>query len=126
MQPEKFDTIAHLRGLVGALVGGAVGYFLFAWMLKQGYYALALPGALVGLACGYASGIRSVPLAAICGVLTLPLLLFLEWQFRAFVVDDSLGYFLTHLHRLTPVTLVMMALGVVFAVWFGLGRNRLR
>lgn len=126
MQPANFDFVAHLRGLVGAAIGAVVGYFIFSWMLRQGFYALAFPGALVGLGCGYASQIRSTPLAAICGLITLPLLLLLEWKFRAFVVDDSLNYFVTHIHQLSSVTHLMLLLGVVFAIWFGLGRNRLR
>lgn len=38
---------AWVRGIVGATVGGAVGYFVFKWLLSQGYYGLA--SALVSL-----------------------------------------------------------------------------
>jgi hypothetical protein len=126
VQLDKVYIAAQLRGLLGAAVGGVIGYFLFAFLVRQGFYALAMPGALLGLACGYASGIRSLPLAAISGAAAFLLQILLEWKFFPFVADESLTYFLTHLHHLRPATLMMMALGVLFAIWFGLGRQRSR
>jgi hypothetical protein len=42
--------VVHLlRGLVGAVVGGVTGYYAFGWALSQGYYAMVVPGALLGL-----------------------------------------------------------------------------
>ena len=45
-------AIDVLRGLIGAAVGGAVGYFAFGWLVSQGFYAVALPGVLLGIGLG--------------------------------------------------------------------------
>ena len=39
-------------GIVGAVAGGVAGYFVFFWIAQQGFYAIMLPGAAVGLGCG--------------------------------------------------------------------------
>jgi hypothetical protein len=38
-----------VAGLAGAVAGGAIGYFTFIWIARQGFYALMLPGALAGV-----------------------------------------------------------------------------
>ena len=47
-----------------------------------------------------------------------------KWKAFPFIADDSFVYFLTHLHQLKSVTLIMLVLGIVFAAWFGLGRPK--
>ncbi|MCE5268684.1 MAG: hypothetical protein LLG00_12440 [Planctomycetaceae bacterium] len=59
-----------------------------------------------------------------CALLAVPLGLLTEWKVEPFVADDSLGYFVRHLHELQPVTFVMIGLGVVFAYWIGRGSTR--
>ena len=49
------------RGVVGAAIGGAIGFYAFKWLLIQGYYGLALPAIL--LAIGFAMGARRVSAA---------------------------------------------------------------
>jgi hypothetical protein len=115
--------IGYLRGLAGAAVGAAVGYFLFGLMWRQGFYALALPPALLGLGCSFASRISSNLLGAVCAVAGVALAVFMEWHWRPFRVDDSLGYFLTHLHNLQGMTLFMISLSGIFGFWFGRGRG---
>ena len=110
-------------GVVGALVGGAVGHFLFLAMATRGYYAMVLPGSLVGLGCGLLSGRRSVPLGIACGALGLVVSIFTEWRHAPFVRDTSLSFFLKHLHKLSGVSLIMILVGAAFAFWFGLGRT---
>jgi hypothetical protein len=126
MEEKKFDALAHARGFVGIIVGGAAGFFLFQWLVDQGFYGLAIPGAVMGLACGFASRIHSPILAATCGICATLLLPYAEWKVLPFAADDSLGYFLTHLNQLRPLTWIMFALGIVFAAWFGLGRPQSR
>lgn len=123
MEEKKFDFVAHVRGLLGLLVGGVAGYYLFQWLISQGFYALAIPGAVMGLACGYASRIYSPVLAGACGVSAVLLSAFCEWN--SLVTDDSFVYFLSHLYQLRGVTLIMFVLSIVFAAWFGLGRPKL-
>lgn len=120
-ESNQSPTIA--LGLLGAAVGGCVGYFAFFWMARQGFYALALPGGLLGLAAGLCARGRSPLLAALCGLAGLALGLFTEWQFAPFVADHSFSYFLTHVHTLQPVTLLMLALGVFLSYSLALRRK---
>jgi len=102
--------------LLFAAMGGSLGYVAFFWVARQGFYGLVLPGGLVGLAAGIPRG-SSTSVAAACGVLALALGLFTEWRFAPFTIDGSLGYFLTHIHHLQPITLVMIAVGGLLAFW---------
>jgi len=106
----------NVLALVAAVVGGVVGYLAFRWIARQGFYALVLPGALVGIAAGMFKS-RSIAVCVVCGVAALGLGLFSEWQFAPFAKDDGLGYFLAHVHQLRPLTLLMIALGA--AIGFG-------
>lgn len=114
---------AIVFGVVGALVGGAVGHLLFLAMAKRGFYAMVLPGAFVGLGCGLLSRRRSVPLGIACGVLGLVVGVLTEWLYAPFVQDKSLSFFLAHIHELSGRSLIMMLAGAGFAFWFGLGRR---
>ena len=111
-------------GLLGAVAGGVLGYFVFSWALHQGFYALMVPGGLIGLGGGLFVKDRSVLRATICGVFGAGLGLFCQWRHFEFNADSSLGYFLTHLHQLRPLTLVMLAVGTAFAAWLSLGKRR--
>lgn len=120
-EPAQIQTIA--RGLLGAAIGGTVGYFAFFWIAKQGFYALILPPVLLGFVAGLCAGRRSTPLAIICGIAGLGLGLFVEWRAAPFIADNSLSYFITHLHALKPITLVIIALGAFFSYRLALGRD---
>ncbi|MEM9411980.1 MAG: hypothetical protein AAGA30_12750, partial [Planctomycetota bacterium] len=112
-----------LRGITGAVVGGIVGFFIFRWLLSQGFYAMMLPGALLGLGCGSLSGKDSLCLGILAGIMALALGVFCEWQTAPWESDSSLIYFMTNFYRLQPVTLLMIVLGSVFGFWFGKGRS---
>jgi hypothetical protein len=117
-------TTNLLWGSAGALAGGVIGYFAFLWVVKQGFYAGALPGALLGLGCGLLIRRRSIFLAGVCGVFSLLLGLVAEWRVFPFAADDSFGYFLAHLHQLRSATLLLILLGGVFGCYFALGIKR--
>lgn len=102
--------------LVGAAVGGTIGYFAFFWMLSQGLYGLVIPGGLLGFGAGWVRG-GSTIMAVLCGLAGLILSLFCEWHGRPFIKDPSLGYFLSHLHELLPMTMLMIAVGTIIAFW---------
>ncbi len=102
--------------LAGALAGGLIGYFAFLWIARQGFYALVLPGALVGIGASLAPN-RSLAMCVVCGVLALVLGFFAEWQFAPFIKDDSLAYFVGHIHQLKPITFIMIAVGTCIGFW---------
>ena len=102
--------------LGGAVLGGVVGYFAFFWIAQQGFYGIALPGGLLGLGAGCVACRWRWP-AVVCGVLALALSLFTEWKFAPFLKDESLSYFLLHLHEKAAVKLLMIAAGTCIGFW---------
>jgi hypothetical protein len=112
-----------LVGMLGAVAGGILGYFAFMWIRSQGFYALMLPGGLAGVGGGLWVRDRSPLRATLCGVFALALGIFAEWKSAPFVKDASLGYFVSHLHNLQPITLIMIVAGGAFGYWFSLGRE---
>ena len=102
--------------LVGAIVGGVVGFFATAFVARQGLHAMAIPGGLVGLGAGIVKG-RSILPAILCGLFALGLGIFTEWHLFPFMADGSFQYFITHLHHLPALTLVMIAVGAVIGFW---------
>jgi hypothetical protein len=96
--------------LPAAIAGGVAGYFLFFWLAQQGFYAIILPGCLLGFAAGFFPT-RSWPACLACGLLALALGLFTEWRFAPFEKDHSLAFFLSHVRDLRPVTLVLIGIG---------------
>jgi len=122
--PETNQTKIVVMGLIGAAIGGAIGHFAFLWITRQGFYALVLPGGLLGIGAGVCARGRSVPLAVICGIGALALGLFSQWRFAPFFADPSLGYFLAHVSLLTPVTLFMIVVGAVLGFVIALGKSK--
>jgi hypothetical protein len=97
---------------------------LFQFLLARQFYALALPGAVVGIGAGLVARGRSQTLAAICAAAAIVLAIVIEWQRAPFKEDGSFRYFATHLHQLDggAVKFVMIAVGALCAYWFGRGR----
>lgn len=120
------NSTAYLRGLIGAVIGGVAGFFFCWWLYKQGLYALAIPGAFLGLGCGTLSRVKSWPLCIFCAITGFALSVFMEWYIRPFNDDNSLSYFLKNLNNLdSQATWLFIVLGTGFAAWFGLGRSRM-
>jgi hypothetical protein len=117
-------AFALIRGLVGAIAGAVAGFFAFQWMASQGFYAMVLPGALMGLGCGYASGRQSKLLGGLCAISAIPVGLLCEALVMPFVADKSLGFFFSHLGELSTVTWLMIGAGAIMSYWFGVGRDR--
>lgn len=116
-------TLNWLLGFVGGAAGAALGYYLFFLITRQGFYAMVLPGALVGLGCGFLSGMKSNALGIVCGIFALLLGLVIEWRFAPFAADKSFSFFLSHLHSLKPMTLILISIGALMGYWFGKGRD---
>ena len=107
-------------GLVAGVVGGVLGVFLFAWVWKQGFYALILPGALAGLACGLCSPWGDSNLrGALNGVIALFSGLVAEWRAYPFIADESFAYFLQHATKLRTLTLILLGIGTFIGFWWG-------
>ena len=119
--PGPANAKAWALGVVGAVIGGAVGWFVFSLLFNEGYYALALPGALVGFGFGQLSKIRSFAGGVFCAIVAAGLMFMCEWNFRFFTDDPSFGYFVSNVHELSSATFLMFFLGVVMAFWFGKG-----
>lgn len=122
MQPVT--AIHWLRAIGGALIGAALGFVCFYFMEKNGLYAMALPGALIGMFAGRLSGVRSNAIGVLCALIGATASIFIEWKFFPFIADDSLPYFVAHLHEVKSTSLILMAIGTAFAFWFGRGRER--
>jgi hypothetical protein len=85
-------------------------------LLDRGYYALVLPGGLLGLLAGIPRS-RSLWAPVVCGTLGIVAGLLAEYRFAPFAFDPSLGYFLTHANNLQPMTLVLIGLGGLIGFW---------
>ena len=111
-----------LRGVLGGILGGVTGFVLFQLLAHQGLYGMMIPGACIGLCAGLLARGRSLTLGVACALTAIGLSLFSEWYLFPFVKDKSFTFFLTHVHFLPPMKLLMMGLGVAFAFWLGQGR----
>jgi len=108
-----------ILGFIGAVIGGALGYYIFKWIVSQGFYGLMIPGALLGLGCSLLSQHRSHIRGIVCGLAGLVLGLYSEWRFWPMVDDGSFTYFVSHVADLKPITQGMIILGAFFAYWLG-------
>ena len=99
-----------------AIVGGLVGYFGFVMLLDQGFYALVLPGGLLGLAAGVVRT-RGAVVAVLSAFLAIIAGLLSEYRSAPFVANGSLSYFFLHVSALRPVTLTLVGLGGLIGFW---------
>src|SRR4051812_3266504 len=105
--PDRSRIISNLLGLIGAAAGGVFGHVLFNWTVRHGFYALIVPGAMLGLGCNLLARHRSDARGAVCALAALGLGLYTDWTFELFPLDGRFPYVLNYLRQLNPVTLVM-------------------
>lgn len=92
--PGTGDPLTVIRGASGALAGGVVGFGVFTLLATYfGIYAMAIPGALVGLICGYCSGRRSLVLGVVCCGVAAATIILAEWWNFPFIKDRVWGSF---------------------------------
>jgi hypothetical protein len=108
-----------MLGLVGALVGGVMGFYTFGWVLEHGFLGLMIPGALLGLGCSLLARHSSIARGVFCAIAALVLSLFADWWFEPFNADASWRYYLSHVTDLGPVRLAMIGFGMLIAYWIG-------
>ena len=112
--------LSHALGLVGAAIGGVVGFYVYFWILRQGFDALVLPGALIGFGCGLLARHASTPRGLACGLAAL-LLGFLCDRQSLVNPDPSVATYLAQTARLRPIVPIMIAVGALVAYWTGKG-----
>jgi hypothetical protein len=110
-------VVSHLLGFVGAVFGGALGFYLFGWLYYYSFYGLMIPGAFLGGGCGLLARHASTTRGVICGIAAALFALFTEWRFFPFTDDKSLVYFAGHVTSLSPVTWLMVVVGAFIAYW---------
>jgi len=117
------NRTSDLLVLLGAVIGGLLGCVVFFVLARRGLYGLALPGGLLGLGAGIFKR-RSIFVPIVCGLLALVLGFLAEWRFASFVADGSLGYFVTHIHQLRLLTLIMIGAGTLIGFWVPFRRRQ--
>jgi hypothetical protein len=113
------NVSSNVLGIIGAIVGGTLGFFLFGWIISQNLVAPFVPGGLLGLGCATLSGHRSMARGIACGVGAVLLGFFADWWYLPFVADSSLSYYVGHVHHMAPIKLLMILAGGVIAYWMG-------
>ena len=111
------------RGLSGILVGCLLGYVIFFWLVRRGYFFIALPGAFVGISCAMALRLRSPTWGAISAIAAVNLSILIEWRFAPFQVDGSYAFFLAHVHELDWRTIggILISGAIAFVLGSGWG-----
>jgi hypothetical protein len=110
-------VVSNFLGLVGAILGGALGFYIFRWLIGHGFYGLMIPGALLGGGCGLLARHASNTRGIVVGIAAAIFALFTEWWFFPFSDDKSLAYFASHVTSLNPVTWLMVVVGAFIASW---------
>ena len=114
-----------LRGLGGAIVGAVLGLVAFTLLIKYvGVYAMAIPGALVGVVCSYCITRRILVLGIVCAAIAATTMIIAEWWNFPFRKNDGLGFFLQNLGQLSGLFWISLFLGSGLAFWFGQGNER--
>ena len=113
---------AWFRGTIGALLGAAIGGFVFFVLHDRGWYGLMIPGALTGLGFGLCSKRSFFSAGLFCAMIGLVVMLWCEWQILPKFKDKEFAEFLRVVPRLDSGTKIMLAAGTIFAFWFGKGR----
>ena len=128
----KKTLLDYLMGLLGACLGGFVGYWAVFWISQQRFYAPVLPGALAGLGCGILSRTNSNGrgvLAAVVGLIASVISEWLIFYRPAEISFAKLAEFIKQYPNQPMITLVLTGLGVFLGFWWGREctiRSRLR
>lgn len=124
--PMTSSTIAYLTRylvpLLGGLIGAALGYFLFSWVMRQGFVPLALPGGFIGIGAGLFKGPRTIWPSIALGIFGLIWGAFCYWKFLA-GEQYPFTTFLSNPQDLPAIHLGLLALGGLVAFWIPFRRR---
>jgi hypothetical protein len=120
--------ISNLLGLVGATLGGVAGFYVYRWILNQGFIGGMIPGAFLGLGCSLLARHPSIPRGVVCGVAGLVLGFFTDWYTT--ITKQTFWEYLLDMKSINQVILLTIAIGTLIAFWLGkdaglAGRSRL-
>lgn len=125
-KPAKPNLATRIPlGILGGLLGAVVSFFLFQFLHGQGLYFMVLPGALVGLGCGFAARSRSFVFSIIALVIAIPAAIFCEWKTDAYFCDDGqtlmgIGEYISRMVELRGKQLpIFIGLNGLIALWLG-------
>ena len=113
-----------IRRSIGAAAGAAVGTLAYWFLLQRDYHVLAAVGTGVALGVSAMARTRHLAWGVATGAFAVLASVLVEWRFRPFTADESLSYFLSHLHALPYNSLVSLAVVAALGVYFGRGRPR--
>ena len=126
IQPSDSNFAKEIPlGVFGALLGAVAGFFVFQYLTRRGLYFLVLPGAAVGLGCGFAARSRSFVLALIAVAIAIPVTILCEWKTDRYLCDDgqTLMGILEYTSRMVELRgwklPVFIGLNGLIAFWFG-------
>ena len=111
------------RRAVAGTIGACLGTLAYWWMLQRDIHILAAVGAGLALGVSFGARRRSAAWAVLTAVLAVAVSLLVEWWFRPFVLDASLGYFVQHVTDLPRNSLISLAVVFALGLWFGRGRS---
>lgn len=112
---------SNILGLAGAVSGAVLGVLAARWISTQGFYAPIVPGGFVGLGCGFLARHRSVRRGLACAGIALAAGIVSEYVIFTFAWNPSDRFidFLGNIHKLKPLTWLLLSLGAAIAYWVG-------
>ena len=109
--------ISNLLGLIGAALGGVAGFYVYRWILHQGFIGGMIPGAFLGLGCSLLARHPSIARGVVCGAAGLVLGFFTDWYTN--VTQDTFWEYLKDWKSINQVILLTIAIGTFIAFWLG-------
>jgi hypothetical protein len=109
--------ISNLLGLVGAALGGVAGFYVYRWILHQGFIGGMIPGAFLGLGCSLLARHPSIARGVVCGAAGLGLGFFTDWYTT--ITQQTFWEYLLDAKSINQVILLTIALGTFIAFWLG-------
>jgi hypothetical protein len=109
--------ISNLLGLVGAALGGVAGFYVYRWVLNQGFIGGMIPGAFLGLGCSLLARHPSLARGIVCGVAGLLLGFFTDWYTT--ITQQTFWEYLLDMKSINQVILLTIAIGTFIAFWLG-------